>query len=101
MQNDINMFTVGSSRCEKPVSGTWVYNCTLGGGSRWPNTFKFGKLKLINTLPNDRNYTISSYTMTYEEAHTSCADNNLTLVKWDTMEAFFDVGFLTGTGNLK
>ena len=44
------------------------------------------------------NYTVSLTDLTYDEAHDYCrtVGDGLKLVRWDTLDKFLDVGFITG-----
>ncbi len=43
-----------------------------------------------------RNYSVSPTKLDYEAAHAYCNVNGLRLAKWDTLEKFYDVAFVTG-----
>ena len=72
----MNSFLAFDVRCKKPSQGSTIYECTMGGTSR--------------------NYSVSATQMNWDDAGQHCKDNNVTLAKWDDMEKFLDVGFITG-----
>ncbi len=44
-----------------------------------------------------RNYTVSPTELDYDAAHDYCAANGLQLLKWISMEKYYDVGFVART----